>query len=265
MSAIERHRQTCSGLYAEEDFVDLLMNRKTAAEALIMRRHLAACADCRARADEWTDLLDEETPDAAGVIAGEGEKIAALEPSAAVRLRLARHVRRAAIRKRVADAARAHRKALTVAAAAAVLFVSLASLLRTMHEPEERRAEYVAEHEPRAMVLVNNPQTASLRVHAAGDELGDGYVWFNGASREVFVLLEGLLPSADLDVRAWAENERGRENLGVLRHEEANLAHLYVRGRMLDQARHIVLTVEPSGGSIKPSAPDALVFRLPAK
>ncbi|TYP74854.1 anti-sigma factor [Paenibacillus methanolicus] len=264
MSANDRNRQTCTGLYAEEDIVDLLMNRKTAAEAHIMRRHLAACAACRAKADEWTKLLDEEAPGAAGGMAGEGERITAPMPSDAVRLRLARRVRRAAARKRIADAAHGHRKALSVGAAAAVLFVSLASLLRMAHEPEERRAEYVAEHEPRAMVLVNNPQTSSL-VHAAGDELGDGYVWFNGVSREVFVLLEGLLPSDDLDVRAWAENDGGRENLGVLRHEEANLAHLYVRGRSLDQARHIVLTVEPSGGSVKPSAPDALVFRLPAK
>ncbi|MFB9326551.1 anti-sigma factor domain-containing protein [Paenibacillus aurantiacus] len=264
MSASDERVQRCGRRYAEEDIVDLLTNRKPAAEALAMRRHMALCAACRALADEWAELLDEGATAEGSPNAGAGERIASPMPSDNVRLRLVRHVRRAAVRRRIASAMRSHSKTLSVAAAAVVLFVGLAGLIRTAHEPEERRAEYVAEHEPRAMVLVNNPRTASFRVHAAGDELGDGYVWFNGASSEVLVLLEGLLPSDDLDVQAWAENEQGRENLGVLRHEEADRAHLYVRGHSLDQARHIVLTVEPSGGSDKPSAPDALVFRLPA-
>lgn len=268
MNVSDTGRHACGRRYAEEDIVDLLMNRKPAAEALELRRHLAGCAVCRAMAEEWAKLLgevnDAELPDA-GMTDGRADLAESPMPSDAVRLRLARHVRRAAVRMRMTDAMRNHGRAWSAAACAVLLFVSLAGLIRTAREPEAQRTEYVAEHEPRAIVLMNNPQTASLRVHPAGDELGDGFIWFNGASREVLVLLEGLLPSDDLDVRAWAENERGRENLGVLRHEEADRAHLYVRGHSLDRARHIVLTVEPSGGSASPTAPDALVFRLPAR
>jgi len=252
MNAAYYDTTACRRLYREEDWIDWLRGHANGADRLEMERHLSQCVKCREIVAEWKPLLQEK----AGLDEAPGE---AAMPSRSVYRRLRTHVRARSIVQTI----QGRGKRFAAAAAALALLVGVFGLYETTRDrPSDRRSVYVAQYEPKAVSFIHDPSTASYRIHPYNDELGEGYVWFNGSSQEVLVLLEGLLPSENYVLQAWAVDDRGRANLGLLRHVEASREHLYFKGEQLAGANHIVLTVEPLGGSDRPTTPDAFVFEL---
>lgn len=285
--------EACVKHYAEEDWIDWLLGGKPAAERDAMLRHLAHCARCLATRQTWEPLLAGDMNAAAQHTAPERLRAEAVQPqsgepwpgsapaagglaardpqpeppilSAALyrRLRLRFQLRSAGLRVR--RALHAQRRVGIVAAAAAMLLVVCATgLYRSSQNQEEQRKVSAATLEPTAATFLLDPQTAGYKVHPELEELGDGYIWFNNMSGEVYVMLEGLLPSVGHDVQVWAVDETKHEhvNLGLLHRDQASRAHLYVKQSLLLQAHHLALTVEPSGGSRNPTEPEVLVFKL---
>ncbi|AZN41198.1 anti-sigma factor [Paenibacillus albus] len=261
MMMLDAASNDCCPFYREEDWIDLYVSGKPSDIRIAMLQHKEACAYCRNAAAEWQDLLAsnevvQASDDAANVEFGD------LMPSPAVRRSLVKQVRKQGLQHRIRSVTRSRRRWITAAASGVVLIICLMGLSRMVHEPANQRNHYVQQHEPQAMPFMSDPHTASYQVHPSNEELGDGYVWFNDDSKEVLVMLEGMLPSDTHDVQAWAVNERGRENLGLLHHSEAGRAHLYIKKESLASVDIIVLTVEPLGGSISPTTPDAYIIRL---
>ncbi|NBD25837.1 anti-sigma factor [Paenibacillus glycinis] len=281
----------CNKLYGEEDWIDWLLGHKPQAERDAMASHLARCARCRDIRETWTPLLEgagsTEVPAmeraggpaiagaghawagtaaiVADAAAGEGRGASRREqpmPSDARRERLRRYVRARSAGLRLRRLLPAHRRMVAAAVAAALLVLLAAGVYRTAPSQSERRMVDAAVLEPTAAAFLQDPRTASFKIHPEAEELGEGYIWFNETSGEVYVMLEGLLPSAAHDVQVWAVNQDEHVNLGLLHHDRPSRAHLYVKQEMLLQAHRIALTVEPAGGSSNPTEPDALVFRL---
>ncbi|WP_274650768.1 anti-sigma factor [Paenibacillus humicola] len=256
MIGSEKTLQACRRLYREEDWIDWLLGHKSPVEFASMHEHLSVCPQCRNTAAEWRPLLQNaEMPEAYA-------EPSAIMPSESVRRSLRAHVATRGLLRRLHSGLFRHKGWAAGLIAAAVLLLCLTGLFRTVYVPKEQRDLYVAEHEPDAVSFLNDPRTASFRVQSLNDEVGDGYVWFNDSSREVFVLLEGVLPSDSHVLQAWAVNGSGHANLGLLRHDEVSKAHFYFKGDELAKVDNIALTVEPSGGSRMPTSPDAIVFRL---
>ncbi|WP_308639719.1 anti-sigma factor [Paenibacillus silvisoli] len=253
MSTAER--QQCTHHYREADWIDYYAGQLSLDACKAMLKHKEDCRSCGRLAAEWELLLDEP---------GNNDRAAeapSLMPGPAVRRSLRRQVRKQAVLDGIRSLAMRRRRWLT-AAAAIVVLIGFIGLNRMLNEPANLRSDYVAEHEPTAVRFMNDPRTASYQVHPSGEELGEGFVWFNDDSSEVLVLLEGLLPTDNHDVQAWAVNDGNRENLGLLQHVEAGRAHLYLKRESLASATLIVLTVEPHGGSANPTMPEAFVIRL---
>ncbi|MFC4808929.1 anti-sigma factor [Paenibacillus sp. GCM10023250] len=251
-------RDASSRHYREEDWVDWLLGGKQDAEREAMAAHLAGCDRCRAARAAWAPLLEGSAPEPGAPAASEPAR-----PSEMLRRRLRLYVRRRAAVLRIRRALRAHRRtAAAVAAIAVLLLLCVTGLYRREPSAEEQRKVDAAVLEPAAASFLDDPQTAGFAVRPELEQLGKGYIWFNDASGEVYVMLEGLLPSAGHDVQVWAVNEAGRINLGLLHHDRPSRAHLFVKQALLPKAHHIALTVEPAGGSRMPTEPDVLVFRL---
>ncbi|SFJ12077.1 Anti-sigma-K factor rskA [Paenibacillus sp. UNC496MF] len=301
MSAAPRYSEdACSRRYREEDWIDWLLGGKQDAEREAMAAHLAGCARCREARAAWAPLLagaapepgapgvageanggpeepgrarasrdavDASAPRAAEAASGGGRARAAgapgpALPSETLRRRLRLYVRLRASALRVRRALRPHRRTAAAVAAIAVLLLCATGLYRHGPSPAEQRKVDAAVLEPAAASFLDDPQTAGFEVRPELEQLGEGYIWFNDASGEVYVMLEGLLPSDGHDVQVWAVNGEGRVNLGLLHHDRPSRAHLFVKEALLMKAHHIALTVEPAGGSRMPTEPDVFVFRL---
>ncbi|MBM7563863.1 anti-sigma factor [Paenibacillus sacheonensis] len=256
--------ETCPKHYAEEDWIDWLLGRKPKLEYETMTGHLERCPRCRGIEAAWAPLLKNDGLRENDVPA-DGPRMAKSHLlSEAMHRRLRGRVRLRAAGIRARRALHAHRRTAVALAAAAALLLCVAGLYRTTASQSDQRKAAAAVLEPTAQSFLEDPQTASYRIHPGQEALGEGYIWFNDSSGEMYVMLDGVLPSEDHDVQAWAVDaqERERVNLGLLHHDRASRAYLYIRKGMLLQAHHIALTVEPSGGSSMPTEPDALVFRL---
>lgn len=244
----------CKRLYSAEDWIDWLLGNKTVEQNAAMHEHLKRCPACADTVAEWAPLLRQK----------EGGRMAPAMPSEAVGRRLRRHVRLRGLRSQAAAGLKRHRRKVYAGAAALFAAICLVGLYGTMDAQQERLPPggYVAVHEPGAVPLVNDPETASYKVQAASEELGEGYVWFNDSSGEMLVVLDGVFPSEGYDIQAWAVDGSVHTNLGLLQQLETSRAHLYVKAATLADIDNVALTVEPSGGSAAPTSPDALLFRL---
>ncbi|QHW34086.1 anti-sigma factor [Paenibacillus rhizovicinus] len=263
--------ETCGKHYAEEDWIDWLLDRKPPADRAVMLSHLARCSRCLSMRNMWEPLLAgggmTGTPPATEQERGRGEEVReSSQPSEALRRRLRARVRLRSAGIRVRRAVQAQRRTSVFAAAIVMLLLLCAALVYRSASPSQadQRKVAAAALEPTAASFLQDPQTASFKVNPELEELGKGYIWFNDMSGEVYVMLEGLLPSEEHDVQVWAVDELAHEhvNLGLLHHDRPSSAHLYVKPGRLLQARHIALTVEPAGGSGNPTGPDVLVFPL---
>lgn len=295
--------EACRQAYGEQAWIDWLLGHTGRAEMQAMERHLAECTACRAIVSEWRPLLGAAAEPRSGraeaeqlgrhaaacaarrAFAAEGSPLlgAAAEPrsgraetqgplsdasaalpSASVRRSLLARVRLIGLRRRLRDLLRRKRRWLYGATASLLLGLAIFSLMRTAAAPEEQRSHYVAERLPEAAYMMGDPATASFRAEPANRSLGEGFIWYNIASGEAVVLLEGFMPSEGYVVQAWAVRGSARANLGLMR-QNVDRAHLYIRDRSLSQADNISLTIEPSGGSDSPTSPEALIFRLPQR
>ncbi len=86
-------------------------------------------------------------------------------------------------------------------------------------------------------------------------------VWINADTKELFVLLEGVVESDASDVQAWADSSSRLMNLGLLEFHSGQ-GHLYSRFREMAPPDVLRFTIEPKGGSELPTTPDSALVRL---
>ncbi|MBD3919437.1 anti-sigma factor [Paenibacillus sp. PR3] len=256
MSGMHSESPMCKRMYREEDWIDWLLGSKRPEEQDAMQMHLLTCHKCREIVEQWAPLMQVD-------LTSSSTPIEASMPSNEVYKRLRRQVRATGVRLRLRNGIQSKGKWMAGIAAGILLLLCVWSITRFENErPEDQRTQYVAHYEPNAVSFMSDPSTASYRVHPYNEQLGEGYVYYNDNSLELLVLLEGVLSSEGKDVQAWAVDEEGHASLGLLQQDEADRAHLYLKGEALGKAHHIVLTVEPEGGSKQPTSSDAFVFHI---
>ncbi|GMK48511.1 hypothetical protein PghCCS26_56410 [Paenibacillus glycanilyticus] len=249
--------EECRVGFSEEQWIDWLLGKLPGVLYAEMADHLNKCFACREKASEWQSIL---APAAAH--GGVSEAAEDTLPPDRIRRSLRSHVRRRGIMKRLRTGWTSRSKWTAALVSGVIVVVCAASLYGSIRQPVDQRNDYVAAHEPEALEFINAPETAGYKVHPFNNELGEGYIWFNSDSGEMLVLLDGMLSSRDYDIQAWALEGGSRVNLGLLEQSEKKHAHLYVKAGALVNASQLALTIEPSGGSVEPTSPDAFLFKM---
>ncbi|GMK37243.1 hypothetical protein PCCS19_02960 [Paenibacillus sp. CCS19] len=259
MNNLHTEEHSCKRMYREQDWIDWMLGSKQPEEHDAMQLHWNACHKCRETVELWASLMQvNPSPSVA-----QSERTM---PSNEVYKRLRRQVQARGIRHRLRNSVYTKGKWAAGIAAGILLLLCVWSIMQLeSQQPEDKRARFVAHYEPNAISFMDDPRTASYEIHPYNKQLGEGYLWYNDSSLEMLVLLEGLLSSEGQEVQAWAVDEQGHASLGLLQQDEADRAHLYLKGQVLDHVKHIVLTVEPVGGSEQPTSPDVFVFRMDHK
>ncbi len=239
----------------EERWVDWLSGRLPADVYDAMGRHLESCETCRSALEQWRELLAPTST----------IELTPLERAGRDRYRnkLRRKVMLIGVRRHIAKI-RANRGAWAAAACFALLLVSIPLLNRQPsheHSAMEKAQAYAAKYEPSGAALIAQPDTIAYSLR---DERPTATVWVNGNTQEMFMLLEGLLPSEGLDVQAWGNLQNRLTNLGLLEFHMSQ-GHLYSHIEQWPNFEEVVFTIEPKGGSVQPTAMASAVVRLAAE
>lgn len=239
----------------EERWVDWLAGRLPEDVYATLQRHLMSCESCQAALEQWRSLLAPSEPiDPSPLERSSRERS---------RIKLRRRVKLIGVGRRIAKAGRS-RGGWTVAACVALLLVSV-QLMNRQPSPDrsamDKAHAYAAKYEPSGAVLIAQPDTIAYSLE---DVHPTATVWVNGSTKEMFMLLEGLLPSEGLDVQAWGNLQNRLTNLGLLEFHMSQ-GHLYSHIEHMPSFEEVVFTIEPKGGSDQPTALASAVVRLAAE
>lgn len=268
----------------EERWIDWHLKRLQADTAEAMERHLTQCPDCRRVSRQWALWLGTSEDEAGSEPIGEQSperrseqdrgghsETGSLLPSERVyrslRLRVIKHGLRN----------RAKRRSLWWIGSAAAMVLLLAGFAMRGWLPASGGAHdvaalppmtYVQLHVPEGAAMMAQPDTNLIAVVPAWlpdapESVGKRtvMVWMNGRTKEMFVLFEGVLPAGSRDVQAWAKIKQVETNLGLLEFHQAQ-GHLYSHVRSLADVEELAFTIEPKGGSPRPTAPETARVKL---
>lgn len=240
-----------------------MLGRLNPSESDSLLRHRQTCSYCAETSKQWAGLLSGIAP----------EHRMAADLTERRKERLRREARRQGFYRRTGRAAMTamRRPAGIAIAGCALAIVLFASLL---HGNANRGAEaelapkqYAELHEPEGAEVMSRPDTIVYSMAGGGtDPLEAGIaqtaketVWINVRTHEVFLLMEGMLPSDDRDVQAWATYGDNNANLGLLKFHQGQ-AHLYAANVRPELWDSLELTIEPKGGSLHPTSPGTAVL-----
>nr|WP_277603104.1 anti-sigma factor [Brevibacillus sp. SYP-B805] len=207
---------------------------------LAYRQHLEECGRCASLVAEWRAIL--------------GENEARPVPHPRVKRRLLRRYRLMAA---LAFAARRFRPAIALPAAIAAASLLLAVTMVPEAIPEQQLREELFNQN----AMVNHPRTIMHQMVPVASTPIKGYVWTNDESNEMFILTEGLEKLAEKDYQVWFVAGHTRSNVGVLQWR-GRMAHLYFHGMEMRRVENIAVSIEPKGGSLFPTGPDAIVVKI---
>lgn len=249
----------------EERWIDLLDGRLSERDAQALMAHKGECRDCRDTYAQWVELLGAESRAAPALSAGRRRSLL---------LRACVH----AFARRTGRAWRAAAKRPALAASCGLGAAVVATLL-LLHPfatdggkdagNELSPAGYARLHEPAGASVLSEPDTV---VYKSGEGGRSGMaiglpggaketLWLNARTHELFLLMEGLLPSARTDVQAWARFGATNANLGLLSFHDSR-AHLYAANVRPEEWESVLLTIEPKGGSAMPTRPETVSIPL---
>lgn len=252
----------CSRSLTEEKWVDWLLGAISDAERADMENHLTKCPCCRRIRSEWEAILGpatvaERIPAPVMVLPpippypSKGERsLPEAEPSDSIRRRLRRNVRLKGLSRSAKGILNGRNKLGAALACVFLLLAGIGVFLQMDRAADDPWSRYVLKYEPEALSVMESPDSVAYPLNAGEMEPGSGVVWYNEATREMLMLIGGLIPHDDQVVQVWAVKEGYRDPLGQLQYH-ALRAHLYVKDKeALQEADNIVLTVEPRDGSI---------------
>ena len=133
-------------------------------------------------------------------------------------------------------------------AAMLLVLVGMGVVIDHLTQPAASWDRYVQTYEPDALPVLSKPDTISYPIAMGRMEPENGMVWYNAGTREMLMLVGGLVPDKGQMVRVWIVKEGARDSLGLLQYHN-NRAHLYVKDKTLGYGDSLELTIEPAYGA----------------
>jgi hypothetical protein len=230
--------------YSESELFDYLLGKVNQEKAHVIQSHILQCETCRNDIDQWKQLLNPV-------------QIEQPIPSKRFKRRLTtqyviKHFLKPRLTKPVAAA---------FFLAAFLFFIWFGFQFSDLNS---HPVQFKAEEKPfKELAIVQDPQTVQYEVIPTFARDVKGYLWVNHDSKEIFLLVEGLRNIYERDYQVWMVQKEVRSNMGLIQWRNG-FAHFYYQGEGLDQAENIAVSLEPKGGSIIPTGPDAIFVNISA-
>jgi len=261
-------------LYPEEKLADYAMNRLSEADRCAVERHLQHCEACARTAAEWQAILGEavgfgDSPlqearegeihggvDAEPAFsAGQASERPEPEPSQRLRKRLMRAAYARSLRKRAA----AHRRYALQAIAGAALLVLFAGLFAWKGAAGK---EETFDHAVNQRIAhMQSADTERYAIQPVEPFYGSGSVWLKRGSGEMLIVVNGLYSLKEKDYQVWLQDEDELSSAGFML-VQGTQGRSYYYGFGAKKAKRIVVSMEPKGGSLRPTGPEAVLVEF---
>lgn len=265
-------------LYPEEKLADYAMNRLSDADRSAVERHLQHCEACARTAAEWQAILGEaggfgeslvqEVPqrDLPGGIDAEPafgsgqacdrpEPMPEPEPSKRVRKRLMRAAYARSLRKR---AAANRRYALQAIAGAALLALFVGLFASKGAAGKEETFDHAVNQR---IAHMQSADTERYVIQPVEPFYGSGSVWLKRGSGEMLIVVNGLYSLKEKDYQVWLQDEDQLSSAGFML-VQGTQGRSYYYGFGAKKAKRIVVSMEPKGGSLRPTGPEAVLVDI---
>ena len=258
----------------EERWVDRLLGKLSPEASEAMDRHADSCSACRFARKQWSEWLGDADQDAFSA----SPEAMAEGPAPMPANRIYRSLRRKMAARSAMTRLRHYRSDWTVAVAcAAILAFGIVGwqaisdrqpLRASLVSPEPQ--DYALLHEPDGARLMNRPGTKVISMNGLAGWPGASpsatripvvTVWLNAEAGELFVLLEGLTASDAKDIQAWGAGRDRLTSLGLLEFHR-DQGHLYSQFQAIPEFDSLRFTIEPKGGSERPTLPESAFVQL---
>lgn len=226
--------------FRDEEFVDLVLNKIDGLKADAMRSHFVDCADCSEKVKEWEQILLTNNEH--------------LEPAHSFKRRLS-----AVVKKR--DSKRKFYFPGIVLASCVLVFV-VSFILSPLNNTITDAAYVHQNYNQTAQHVMNNPDAEKFHIIQVQNQqniVGD--VWVDKVTNEMFMQVEGITPINQMDYQAWILHTNNTMDSEVLRIQDGKV-FLYYKGPKNKKIKLIRVSIEPSGGSKRPTGPDAIKVRF---
>ncbi|HLS10486.1 anti-sigma factor [Lentibacillus sp.] len=230
----------------EQKIIDFALGKLGEEERANVIHHTNQCPDCQGVLEEWQYMMSEVNEDKS-------------VPSTALKDKLDKSIDEG--NKPVKNNRR--RKPvywLGGLAAALLLTIGLTTLTdeRTAMNEDVMYNEEINEAE-----IQTRPETKQLKIIPVSrfDHVS-GNVWINDATRELLVEIDGLANMSGRNYQMWIVDTDDNVHGEVLPIQDGSVRVLY-QGKDVNRFKLIKTSVEPAGGSEKPTGPETFSVDLP--
>lgn len=232
---------------SEEKIVDYVLNRSHVQDAVV-DVHLKHCQHCARLVQEWRRTLGGE---------------ANLEfppfyhdPPKRMHRRIMRAVRwRLALRSLSSNVRIKH---TSVLACLLLCLIAFSAGFISLWDKNNKVEPQVATVPSEAIQFIADPET-SRYVATGNNKLVDvdGELWLNGHTGDVLLIVRGVGTQQSRDYQVWMVRQGSNDSMGLLQVTE-QVGFLFARVVQIDELEHIVVSMEPKGGSLSPTGPEAI-------
>ncbi|HLR08818.1 MAG TPA: anti-sigma factor [Bacillota bacterium] len=230
---------------SEEQLVDYVLGHLPDNEKEKIKYHLTVCRTCEAEWRHWQHLLAEKTYHPSPVLKRQiinsiEEKTTPVQPKR-------KKWRRSAV------------LAMTVAS---TILLGL-GLLRMIDAESEQQGFVMAQHDEIPKETIEKKTgTNHLKIVPVVDNTNmTGGVWLNQSTNEMILHVDGLVPLHTNNYQLWLIHKNDDWNGELLNLRDGSI-RVYYKGADIALLKYIKVSVEPPGGSLKPSGPEAFYVDL---
>lgn len=236
----------------EERIVQFILDRAEFQDMELIQ-HLERCASCRSLAQDLRATLCGED--------GNISRYEMMEPPARMQRRvLLRAKLLQCVRWLIRDR-RMRRSYVTISTmvGSILLVIGLFHAWSINEDVDLRLQDMVSKQ---TVQLISEPGTVRYAEFVGqADQKINGEVWLNGQTGDLLLIVNGVGPLTSSDYQAWMVRHEGKDSMGLLELDH-QIGYLYVQGVQSSDVEHILVSMEPKGGSLKPTGPEAIRIHL---
>ncbi len=145
-----------------------------------------------------------------------------------------------------------------------LFFIFFYKINPVFFQNKDYEAQYIENAQQMASMknsFVLNPGTKIYRIVPALHRKIEGYAWINPKTDEIYLFIDGLQPIYEQDYQAFVKTSNRVKSLGLIQIIDQK-GQLYSQDNEINELQHIILSIEPIGGSSSPTDPHAYLIEL---
>jgi len=227
----------------EELLIDFALGNVAEPLQRKIKEHVHKCERCERKLNEWLEIVSDPT---------------GAQPSSDLKEKVWKSIE---ISKQPIKKKRTRGFYVALSSAAAMLLILIGSLMN--YHSNLNGYEVATNDNSKGRLILNHPQTQQVSLIPVADYKDiNGNLWINNDSQELLLEVNGLAQITNRDYQLWIIYDND-EIKGEILSTIDGYSRVWIKGTDVNQFKFIKASVEPRGGSIKPTGPET--FFIPIK